>query len=474
MRIELLGSATKEQLEKRIQMVALAGKLSRFDGNVFDVLENTNEYEKNVKLIKRIISMGHESITDHDYLVFAIEGVSPVIEQTIIEERISSFTIKSRREVNFAKVGYYVPIFKDAKQKPLANQEEIEKIYCNHMNFLFDSYQKLVDKGVPIEDARFVLPYSYHSNIIMGVDAHVLKNMINEFTKGVKSNISEIHEFGNHLYHIVCEQVPYYKDIIDDIEPHTVDRVRTCLDSVIDDKEYRVLEKPIVVTHSNRVDDMIILSSLMNKYQFPYEQAKKVYLEKIKPDTELCQQIMKEIYNSTQKELSQVSFSFQIPVSLAVLTHITRHRTHLPMIPDFVPIHNLKQYKTPKTIATRCLEFYHEIYDQNYQVYLSLKEMGVREDDLIYFHLSGNTVNITTNMDGKTLAWITRLRTCNKAQWEIREIFNEIRKLVKEIAPIYGSILGPDCETRYFCGEGKESCGKIKQLEKRKNICVES
>ena len=45
----------KEELEKRIQKVAAAGKLSRFKGNVFEVLENCNDYEKNLKLIKRII-----------------------------------------------------------------------------------------------------------------------------------------------------------------------------------------------------------------------------------------------------------------------------------------------------------------------------------------------------------------------------------------------------------------------------------
>ena len=53
MKVELLCSCEKEELEKRIQKVAAAGKLSRFKGNVFEVLENCNDYEKNLKLIKR-------------------------------------------------------------------------------------------------------------------------------------------------------------------------------------------------------------------------------------------------------------------------------------------------------------------------------------------------------------------------------------------------------------------------------------
>ena len=52
MKIELIGGCNKEELETRIQKVAAAGKLSRFKGNVFEVLESCNNYEKNLNLIK--------------------------------------------------------------------------------------------------------------------------------------------------------------------------------------------------------------------------------------------------------------------------------------------------------------------------------------------------------------------------------------------------------------------------------------
>lgn len=466
MKIELLGSTSREELEKRIRTVCTAGRLSRFNGDVFAALEKSNDFDQNLKMIKRIISMGHESITDHDYLVFAIEGVSPIIEQTIIAERMSSFTIKSRREVNFSNVGYYIPMFKDKNGKVLPNQEVIKNKYCQHMQYLFDSYQVLIDKDIPKEDARFVLPYSYHSNIIMGVDAHILKNMIIEYTKGIKSNISEIYEFGQMLYDMVAQFVPYYKEIIADTKEHKVDMVRKKLDEYVINREYTIIDKPILIDSTHNIDANIIVSAIMLKYQFSYEKALEIYHNQIAKNSSLCKEIMREIYNGDQKELTQVSFQFQIPISLAVLTHITRHRTHFPLIPDFVPVHDLLQYKVPKTIERNCLALYHEIYRTNVAMYAEFKAMGVREEDLIYFHLSGNMVNMITRMDGKTLAWITRLRTCTKAQWEIQEIFNTIKKLVKEIAPIYGSILGPDCLIRSFCKEGKESCGRIEKLKK--------
>ena len=90
MKIELLGGGKKEELEERIKTIAAAGKLSRFSGNVFEVLESCDNYEKNLKLIKRIIKMGHKSIIEHDYLVFAISDITPIVEQTIIGNRLTS------------------------------------------------------------------------------------------------------------------------------------------------------------------------------------------------------------------------------------------------------------------------------------------------------------------------------------------------------------------------------------------------
>ena len=91
----LLGKISKEIIDKQVQICATAGKLSRMPGTVFDAYESMEDSEKALKFIKRVIAMGHTSTIDHDYLVFALSEVSPIVEQTIIEERFSSFTINS-------------------------------------------------------------------------------------------------------------------------------------------------------------------------------------------------------------------------------------------------------------------------------------------------------------------------------------------------------------------------------------------
>ena len=129
MKIELIGGCTKEELESRIHYVAGAGKLSRFPGNVTEVLESCNDYESNLKLIKRIIKMGHKSIIEHDYLVFALNDVTPIVEQTLIGYRLTSFTVKSRREVDFRTAGFYTPEFRNKAGELHEKNEEIGRAH---------------------------------------------------------------------------------------------------------------------------------------------------------------------------------------------------------------------------------------------------------------------------------------------------------------------------------------------------------
>ena len=120
---ELINILKGYEVERKAEIVSTAGRLSRNPGTVFDVLglSESKTLEQNLSFIKRVVGMGHDSITDHNYCVFAIKDVSPVIEQTIIAERFSSFTIKSRREVDFSKVGFYTPDFHDKQGNLLDN-----------------------------------------------------------------------------------------------------------------------------------------------------------------------------------------------------------------------------------------------------------------------------------------------------------------------------------------------------------------
>ena len=68
-------------------------------------------------------------------------------------------------------MGFVTPSFVDANGEPLSNADRLKKIYNEHMTFLFKEYGEFVEVGIPKEDARFLLPYSYKSNFYCTVNA---------------------------------------------------------------------------------------------------------------------------------------------------------------------------------------------------------------------------------------------------------------------------------------------------------------
>lgn len=474
---KIIDVVKTSELNRSTEIVSAAGRLSRTKGDVNTVVElsENKDPEDNEKFIKRVTGMGHSSILDHQYLVFAIKNVTPIIEQTIIEERFSSFTIKSRREADFSNAGFYVPNFRDNSGKVIKNNQEVQEEYKKYVESLFTEYSNFVNKGIEKEDARFILPYSYYSNILMGVDAHTLKDMIIKYTKTKYSDIPELYEFGLKLKEIAQEYCPYIIEEIDKKNRFNVDEAGYMLKRMMyQPPKSQILDKVKLTSKTPCVDYTILSSAIKRRYQYNDEQTYLI-IEKILNDytDEDREKLFKSIaFNSDGLELSQVNFQFQVPVSLAVLTHITRHRTIDIIVPDFELI-DIENYKIPPKIKNENLEKYKEIFRKNIEMYYHfLNDYHICKEDLIYFLLSGNMVNIVMNLDGKTFVHFNGLRECTKAQWETRTIANQMHNEVDQNvdSKLFEKLLGPSCVTENVCREGKESCKRILSLKRDNNI----
>lgn len=468
---ELIETLKEIEIQGRTEKVATAGRLSRFVGDVFEILGMTEEktLEQNAKFAAMVTGMGHDSIADHDYCLFALKNVSALIEQSIITERYSSFTIKSRREVDFSQVGFYTPDFHNLDGNTLENNDQIKAEYQTYMRSLFNEYNLFLSKGLSKEDARFILPYSYNSNIIMGVDAHTLKNMIIKFTKTKYSKIQELREFGEKLFEIVKVNLPYLVKEIENAEYKESDSAEDYLNETIPKSKYKILKGTKLLDCTDNIDEEIVTTAIVRRYQYDKNKATKVYNMAMKKDPEFAKKLIQKIsFEGDGLELTQVNFKFQIPLSYAVLTHLTRHRAHDIVVPDFAPLPDLTQYKEVPAIKKKCQAEYDEVFQKNSEMVEKFKnEYGVREEDLVHFVLSGNMVNCMTDINGKSLQHIVRLRDCNKTQWETRGMARAMKGLVESVkgAENYASTLGATCLTQGICNEGRECCGKVYTLK---------
>lgn len=69
-------------------------------------------------------------------------------------------------------------------------------------------------------------------------------------------------------------------------------------------------------------------------------------------------------------------------------------------------------------------------------------------------------------MNVRTLFNFFQHRCCNRAQWEIKAVADEMLRLCKQAAPELFKNAGPSCVMKGKCPEGAMSCGKMVEVKK--------
>ena len=72
---------------------------------------------------------------------------------------------------------------------------------------------------------------------------------------------------------------------------------------------------------------------------------------------------------------------------------------------------------------------------------------------------NGAETKMVVTMNARELLHVFKVRRCNRVQKEIRDLADEMNRLVAEVAPSLFIKSGPDCITEGVCHEGKMFCG---------------
>lgn len=444
--------------ENAESVVASAGRISTTKGSAIEIYEKSCEKDKfeNINLIQKIISSGHTSVLEHIFLNIAFNNVSVFVEQFLIEFRLASFTVKSRRYVDFGNMGYVMPEFLKYDE----NFKQIRKIYQQHMDFLFGEYNEFLVQGIPKEDARFVLPYSFRSNFYCTVNAREFIKIVNEMVWGRGREYSEIVMLGKSLIKQCEVRMPFLKF------GYGFDNRKECDIKIRFDKEDKI-------ALTNNGEELV---SLLDATDHPEEIICKSALLEMGIENWQCadvkeHQLQKEILqnvllSSRKRELEQVNFTILFQhISLAGITHLVRHRMQSVIVPKYINVCNFSKYIVPASIVEAGLkEKYENVFFETRKVMDHLKKEGLENCDSIYLLLSGLTVPVMTTMNANELFTFIRLRSCNRAQWEIADNAKALLKILRDKYPILFSFYGPTCYVTGKCPEGKMTCGQIKNV----------
>lgn len=122
------------------------------------------------KALAGAMSSGHESVVEHAYFTFLIEGVSRALLAQLTRHRLASFSVQSQRYVSM-KGGFPFII----PPSITALGPEAVARFCTQMT-LFSNWYDEWGKLIPGEDARFVLPNACETKLVMTMNARELRH----------------------------------------------------------------------------------------------------------------------------------------------------------------------------------------------------------------------------------------------------------------------------------------------------------
>lgn len=428
------------------KVTSAGGRVSTQEGTALSIWAKSQDEQKNANLIDKVTRSGHNSVVEHTYFNLAFQNVTAVAEQFIIEFRLAAFTVKSRRYVDFSDAGFFVPTGAD-------------KNYKSHMAELFSLYTEFCNSGIAKEDARFLLPYCLYSNFFCSINGREFLHLLQAMIHGRGKNYPEIHKLGLELKEQAEKMTPGIMTGFDERAQSVSDNPDLSFINFGNSKKAH--NKVELLSYTQNAAKCVARSALIS-----YSNAQSADIEKALSSSETVDKIVKSVIACNRpRALETVSYTLRFnDVSLSGITHFTRHRMQSIEVPELILTDRTK-YIIPKSVSDNpeLLAKYKKAFSNNAAEYERLKALGYSEYDLVYYQLSGNTLDIVSTMNARELMLFLKLRTCTRAQWEINEhavaALAELRKVSPEIFKYYG----PSC---FYgkCPEGKFSCGRMAEM----------
>jgi thymidylate synthase (FAD) len=163
MRVRLLWYTPNPEL-----MVALAMRRC-YNSKPIEELEKEIQskpgYER--ELIAKALRDKTFDVIEHAVFMFEIEGVSRILTHQLVRHRIASYDQESQRFSAVEKEDFIVP-------HSIQSNPEALDVYQKVLKSSIEAFKRLKELEVPKEDARFVLPQSIGTKLVITANARSL------------------------------------------------------------------------------------------------------------------------------------------------------------------------------------------------------------------------------------------------------------------------------------------------------------
>ena len=236
--------------------------------------------------------------------------------------------------------------------------------------------------------------------------------------------------------------------------------------------------KVILLRHTLSPEETIALSAKLCYSKSTIEALRDKITRK--DQSEFIEKLMNMGHESV---LEHVTFSFGVEgVSRVLLAQLTRHRIASFSVQSqrYVSYENGFGYILPESIAAlgeEAVQKYQKQMDTIESWYVDWqKKLGKGEksnEDARFVLPNACETRLVVTMNVRELRHFFSLRMCNRAQWEIRKMAEEMFRICFETAPALFADAGPAC-IRGKCPEGEKSCGMAAEIRRNRDKLIQS
>ena len=384
------------------------------------------------RLLNTTIGSGHIDVLDQAVFTFILRDIPRLSTLFLVSPLYLSHLQQSMRYVQ--PYGIYLP-------NEIAEENNVKNLVSNSIKL----YYKMVEDGVPKEDARFVIPLYTVTNIQTVGNAREL----------------------THLYLMSKDKgiPPITKKIVGEmIKLASQEASELFMDRGPNFNRLRYYPAPNLFTSRN-----IYIEKLIEEYK-PDTVTMISYNQPFKIMEDELLKALKENDERYFAMLRHNTYLFLAKMSLTTFHQAVRQRTWKHNVESIYDSLKRIDYIIPPEITRRgWREKYIDIVESLYTLYKDLVERGYNREIAVGLIPHAHRIYDIIEIDAWNYIGALPIRRCLRAQWEIRILSSDISRYISRINQAIGKYSLPPCRVFGYCPE-KNPCDFVDILLKQKPI----
>ncbi|MDP8322845.1 MAG: FAD-dependent thymidylate synthase [Candidatus Stygibacter australis] len=392
-----------------------------------------------------VFEMGHASVAEHAVFNFDITGISRLLVEDIQRSRLASFTEKSQRYVTL-KGDYYLPAeiigteleprFKHVIERQNKLYTTLYKRAGEHLQKTGFAGTKSELNGKAKEDARYVLALATQTQFGMTINARSMERLLQRLDKNELAEAKQLREaLWQQASSIAPSLVRYTK--CEECEKRYFDRL-----PYIESERLNQQVKFVSMTPSaeNWILAGMIFENSGNDIRSIYEQ---VLLLSDEEKAEIYKEMLRGLtpWQRMPRAFELADISFNLLISSSCFGQLKRHRMSTILRSSYHPENGFIIPPLIREIGG--MELIMPVVEETEELYYKLEKVKPGLGN--YILTNGHRLAVLFKANLRELYHFSRLRSDAHAQWEIREVSQQIDAIIQEKLPYAGAlIMGKD------------------------------